>query len=251
MLGGSEPAAPEDGRTPDQSPSVVPAKCAPASVTPWVPRDPCRLLRYKNPVTAALAFGLLLGLSCGLSPGPLMALVLLQSLRHGPREGCKVACVPLLSDLPVILVALVFAAQAAHAQKVLGIISLLGGGFILFLAIGSFQPVPIDEGKAEPPKSLLKGTLVNLLSPHPWLFWLTVGAGTLAEAMKKSWLAATAFLGMFYFALVGSKVLIALMAGRARQFVHGRAYRIVMGLLGLMLAGFAVLLFRQGFQYLR
>ena len=55
-----------------------------------------------------------------------MALVLLQSLRHGPREGCKVACVPLLSDLPVILVALVFAAQAAHAQKVLGIISLLG-----------------------------------------------------------------------------------------------------------------------------
>jgi threonine/homoserine/homoserine lactone efflux protein len=180
-----------------------------------------------------------------------MGLLLLQTLRHGPREGCKIACVPLLSDLPVILVALVFAAQAAHAQKALGILSLLGGTFLLFLAYGSFRPVPVDAAQAEPPKSLLKGTLVNVLNPHPWLFWLTVGAGTLAEAIKKSWLVAAAFLGMFYFALVGSKLLIAIMAGRARQFVHGRVYRIVMRLLGVLLAGFAVLLFRQGLHYLR
>lgn len=202
-------------------------------------------------MTAALASGLLLGLSCGLSPGPLTALVLLQTLRHGPREGCKVACVPLLSDLPVILVALTFAAQAARVHKVLGIVSLMGGGYLLFLAVGSFRPGRADPGTAELPKSLLKGTLINLLSPNPWLFWLTVGAGILAQAMKNSWLAALAFLGMFYFGLVGSKVMIALMAGRSRQFLYGRAYRVVMGLLGIMLAVFAGLLLRLGFQYLR
>ncbi len=202
-------------------------------------------------MTTVLAFGFVLGLSCGLSPGPLMGLLLLQTLRHGAREGCKIACVPLVSDFPVILVALVFAAQAAHAQKVLGILSLLGGGFLLFLAFGSLRPVAVDAGHAEQPKSLLKGTLVNLLNPHPWLFWLTVGAGTLAEAMKKSWLVAAAFLGVFYFALVGSKLLIALMAGRARQFIHGRAYRVVMRVLGVLLAVLAALLFRQGMHYLR
>jgi threonine/homoserine/homoserine lactone efflux protein len=180
-----------------------------------------------------------------------MGLLLLQTLRHGPREGCKIACVPLLSDLPVILLALVFAAQAAQAQRVLGILSLLGGTFLLFLVYGSFRPVPTDAGQAEPPKSLLKGTLVNLLNPHPWLFWLTVGAGTLAECMKRGWLVAGAFLGVFYFALVGSKVMIAIMAGRARQFIQGRAYRIVMGLLGVLLAVFAALLCRQGLYYLR
>ena len=41
----------------------------------------------------AVASGVLLGVSCGLSPGPLMALVLLQSVPHGARQGCKVACV--------------------------------------------------------------------------------------------------------------------------------------------------------------
>jgi threonine/homoserine/homoserine lactone efflux protein len=208
-------------------------------------------LPYNSGVTTALASGLLLGLSCGLSPGPLMALVLLQTLRHGPGEGCKVACVPLLSDLPVILVALAFAAHAAQAQPVLGVLSLVGAGFILFLAIGSFRPRPVDPGQAELPRSLLKGTLVNLLSPHPWLFWMTVGAGTLAEAMKHSGLVAAAFLGMFYLALVGSKVAIAVMAGRSRGFLEGRAYRFVMRLLGSMLVVFAVLLFWHGLQYLR
>jgi threonine/homoserine/homoserine lactone efflux protein len=91
---------------------------------------------------------------------------------------------------------------------------------------------------------------VNLLSPHPWLFWLTVGAGLLAEAMRSSWLAAAGFLGTFYLGLVGSKVLIAILAGRSRGFLEGRTYRIVMGLLGTMLALFAALLFRQGLRHL-
>jgi threonine/homoserine/homoserine lactone efflux protein len=44
----------------------------------------------------ALASGAFLGLACGLAPGPLLALLLAQTLRHGPREGCKVALAPLV-----------------------------------------------------------------------------------------------------------------------------------------------------------
>jgi hypothetical protein len=54
----------------------------------------------------ALATGAFLGLSCGLAPGPLLALLLAQTLRHGPREGCKIALTPLVADAPIILVAL-------------------------------------------------------------------------------------------------------------------------------------------------
>ena len=48
----------------------------------------------------ALASGAFLGLSCGLAPGPLLALLLAQTLRHGPREGCKIALTPLVSLSP-------------------------------------------------------------------------------------------------------------------------------------------------------
>ena len=67
----------------------------------------------------ALSSGILLGLSCGLVPGPLLALVLMQTMQHGAREGCKVALVPLITDAPIILVALVLAGQAARWHNAL------------------------------------------------------------------------------------------------------------------------------------
>jgi threonine/homoserine/homoserine lactone efflux protein len=200
---------------------------------------------------AALASGVFLGLSCGLAPGPLLALVLAQTLRHGPREGCKIALTPLITDAPIIAVALVLAAKLAELRPLLGIVSLAGGAFVLYLAWETFRPVGQDaEGPAEPPRSWFKGILTNLLSPHPWLFWLTVGAAVLAKAIAQSWLAAVAFLFGFYLLLVGSKVLIALMAGRSRELLAGRLYRVVMRVLAVLLGVFAILLFREGFKHL-
>ena len=83
---------------------------------------------------AALASGLLLGLSCGLAPGPLLALVLAQSLRHGAREGCKIALTPLLTDTPIILLTLLLAAKLAELRRLLGMVSIAGGAFVLYLA---------------------------------------------------------------------------------------------------------------------
>lgn len=199
----------------------------------------------------ALAFGAFLGLSAGLAPGPMLALVLAQTLRHGPREGCKVALTPLVTDAPIILLALVLAAKLAELRPLLGAVSIAGGGFVLYLAWDSLRPVRLDAGApAERPGSWLKGIVTNLLNPHPWLFWLTVGAATLAEAMTQSWLAAAAFLCGFYSLLVGSKMLIAVLAGRSRDLLAGRPYHLVMRVLALLLAVFALLLFREGLKHL-
>jgi threonine/homoserine/homoserine lactone efflux protein len=200
---------------------------------------------------AAFASGAILGLSCGLAPGPLLALVLAQTLRHGPREGCKIALTPLVTDAPIILVALVLAAKLAELRPLLGIVSLAGGGFVLYLAWETLAPVrPRAEASAEPPRSWFKGILTNLLSPHPWLFWLTVGATVLAKAIGRSWLAAAAFLFGFYLLLVGSKVFIAVMAGRSRGLLAGRPYQATMRVLAVLLGVFAFLLFREGFRLL-
>ena len=199
----------------------------------------------------ALATGAFLGLSCGLAPGPLLALVVAQTLRHGPREGCKIALTPLVTDAPIIVVALVVAAKLAELRPLLGIVSLAGGAFVLYLAWDSLRPARVDpEAPAEPPRSWFKGILTNLLSPHPWLFWLTVGAAILAKAIAQSWLVAVAFLFGFYLLLVGSKVMVALMAGRSRDLLAGRPYRVVMRVLAVLLGFFALLLFREGLRLL-
>lgn len=94
----------------------------------------------------ALATGVLLGLSCGLAPGPLLALVLVQTLRHGAREGSKIALTPLATDSPIIVVALVVAAKLAEVRPLLGIVSIAGGAFVLYLAWENFKPGASGRG---------------------------------------------------------------------------------------------------------
>ncbi len=203
-------------------------------------------------VITALASGILLGFSAGLSPGPMLALVLSQTLRHGPREGCKIALTPLATDPPIILVTLVLATKLAQLRPLLGIFSIAGGAFVLFLAWESFRPTRQPaEAPAAPPRSWFKGIVTNLLNPHPWVFWLTVGAAILAKTIAQGWLNAAAFLFGFYLLLVGSKVGVALLAGRSRDLLAGRAYRVAMRVLAVLLAIFGLLLFREGLKHLR
>jgi threonine/homoserine/homoserine lactone efflux protein len=198
-----------------------------------------------------LASGAFLGLSCGLAPGPLLALLLAQTLRHGSREGCKIALTPLVTDAPIIVVALVLASKLAELRPLLGVVSIAGGAFVLYLAWDSFRPMRLGaEAPPEPPRSWFKGIFTNLLNPHPWVFWLTVGAAILAKAIAQSWQVAVSFLFGFYLLLVGSKVLVALMAGRSRDLLAGRPNRVAMRVLAVLLGLFAVLLFREGLKHL-
>ena len=64
----------------------------------------------------------------------MLALVLTQTLRHGSREGCKIALTPLVTDAPIILVAIALAAKLSELRPLLGIVSIAGGVFVSYLA---------------------------------------------------------------------------------------------------------------------
>lgn len=60
---------------------------------------------------------------------PLPALLLMQTLRHGACEGCKIALIPLVTDSPIILVALFVASRVAELRPWLSIVSIAGGAW--------------------------------------------------------------------------------------------------------------------------
>ena len=198
-----------------------------------------------------LGMGFILGLSAGLAPGPLFALVISETLQQDIRAGVKVALAPIITDLPIIMLTLFILVKLSGFHKVLGIISCAGGFFLLYLGYQSIRVKGVDLNlQGIRPNSLTKGIIVNALNPHPYLFWFSVGGPTVTKAMSQSMFAPLAFLGSFYALVVGSKIVIALFFGRSRSFLIGNVYIYTMRLLGFALCVLAIILFRDGFKLL-
>ena len=190
--------------------------------------------------------GLSLGLGAGLAPGPLLALVIRTALQDGAAAGVRVAFSPLVTDVPIILVAVLLAASLP--EEVLGVLGIVGGAFVVWLGIEALreEPGPAEAvaGAAAPQRDLLRGALTNALSPHPWVFWLTVGAPILAKGGAADFVL---FLAAFYLLLIGTKVALAMGIGAGRErLMEGRGYALLLRASAVLLLATGVLLAVEG-----
>jgi threonine/homoserine/homoserine lactone efflux protein len=195
--------------------------------------------------------GIVFGLGGGLTPGPLMTLVISETLKHGTKEGLKVAMAPLITDLPVVLLSLFLLSKLSDINLIIGIISLMGAIFLVYLGYESFtfKGIEIDT-KYFKPQSLKKGIIANIFNPAPMLFWISVGAPTVLRGYEVSIMAPVYFVFFMYFCLVGSKLLTATLVGKSRQFLKSRNYRMIIKILGVVLIVFALVFLRDGLALL-
>jgi len=190
--------------------------------------------------------GIILGLYAGFSPGPLLLLVISQTFKHGYLEGIKVAVVPIITDLPIVLVSVGFLSLISGYNLLIGSISIIGGLYVAYLAYGSIKTEGLSDNiDIEEPRSLKKGITVNLLNPSPYLFWITVGGPIIIKAYKTSSISPLFFIIGFYTMLVGSKIILAYMTGKSRNLIRP-VYVYIMRILGLFLALFAFYLIKEG-----
>ena len=192
-----------------------------------------------------LIAAVLLGFSAGLAPGPLMALVVMQTLRHGVGHGIRVALAPLLTDAPIVVLSLTMVACLADFPLALALLSVLGGAVVMGLALEGFRAeLPgVQAGMG----ALGRGVAVNFLNPQPWLFWFGIGGPMLVTANARLGLPApAAFLVIFYGLLVGLKVAMAVLLGRYRGRLGAAWYRRIMRGLSALLALFGIWLIADG-----
>lgn len=194
-----------------------------------------------------LLTGAAFGLAAGLAPGPLQTLAVSETLRHGRWSGIRVGLAPLLSDIPIVTATVLLLDRMSDADSLLGVLAFLGASFLVYLAVENFRAQPVASAAASAaPRSLRKGVLTNLLSPHPYLFWLTVGAPFMLATARDDLGGAAAFVGGFYVALIGCFAGLVLLVGQARARLTERPYLLVVRLLGVVLLVFAALLVREG-----
>ncbi len=192
-----------------------------------------------------LLLGISLGFAAGISPGPLSALVVTTALQRGVAAGVRVAIAPLLTDLPVV--ALSVLAVGAFPDQVLPYLATAGGLFVIFLGVDTYRKshrATFGQPGSDP-RDLRRGFITNILSPHPWLFWLGVGGPLLVSAWDRGAVPAAAFLVGFYGLLVGSKVFLAWGVAYGRGILSLSWYRRVLAASGGLLVVLGVVLIWQ------
>jgi len=198
-----------------------------------------------------LSAGMLLGLAAGVAPGPLLVLVISETLKHNIKAGIKVSIAPLVTDVPIILLSLLILSRLADYKPVLACISILGGLFILYLSYECLKTRGVELNIASVRAGAFKkGVVTNALNPHPYIFYMTVGAPIIFKGINQNFLAVLSFVGTFLLFLVGCKVILAMVVERSREFLKGQIYIWVMRALGALLLFFSMVLFRDGFRLL-
>lgn len=198
-----------------------------------------RMEHALNPlITQAAQFGL----SAGTNFGPLHTLLINVTLAQGWRYGLIIVFLPLLTDIPIIL--LMLFVLSALPPAAIPLLNILGGLAVFAIAYTTFRglqnPAPVTTGasKTVTRDTLLKGMTVNFLNPGPYIYWGTITGPLFLEAMRQSVLTGASFLLAFYGTFLGLMAIFVFIFNRLRD-VDPRLTRalsylslVILGILG-------------------
>ena len=152
-----------------------------------------------------------------------------------------------MTDLPIIVVSIYLLNILSSTTEILGIISLMGGLFLIYIGFKNFNAKIAATGQGTNYATSIKyGILTNILSPHPYLFWITVGAPTFIKASQTDQAAGYYFIGGFYLLFFSSKIGVAILTGFFNNILTGKTYHFMLKLLALAIILFAVVMIYDG-----
>ena len=187
-----------------------------------------------------LIFGITYAFAAAVQPGPFQAFIISQTLSKGWRTTLPASFGPMLSDAPIISLILLILSNVP--DKMVYILQMTGGVFLLYLAYGAYKSwktfdekklVRKDSGK----QTLFKAALVNLLNPNPYIGWSLIMGPMLIEGWRIAPVNGLALVIGFYTTLTICTAGIIISFAAARN-LGPKVSRVSIGISALALAGF-------------
>jgi len=183
--------------------------------------------------------GLGYGLAAAAQPGPFQTYLIAQTLTKGWRRTLPAALAPLISDGPIILLAILVLNRFPEGWQ--NALSIIGGLFVLYLAWDAFKTWQTFEERdpdiEKETGSVFKAAMTNALGPGPYLFWGLVTGPILVNGWRESPVYAVVFLLGFYGTMVLTLAVLIVGFGEARHLGQ-RLNRLLIGISMLALFGF-------------
>ena len=186
--------------------------------------------------------GATLGIVEGIKPGPLLTMVIRETLSGGLRAGLWTAAAPIFTDGPLVIFSLFAAAWIATNPSALLVITLAGAIFLAQMGYECFglEPPNMDEDAPPPTGSFLRGIITNLLNPNVYVFWFLIGGPLMASAADEEILAPIAYAITFLVTIMLTKAAIAYAIHRASGNISATVYRRLLAICGIVMIGFSL-----------
>ena len=193
-------------------------------------------------------FGFFTGVLSGLSPGPLLALAVSETLKGHIKNGILVSISPVFSDIPVLLLSLFIIEEYKNARYFFSFVSFLGAVFLFYLGFKHIKAHPkMIDLEEDIHKAFLKGLTINFLSPYTYLFWFFVGAPFLKNS---SFFESFSFVLFYFLGITCSMLIVVFFTEKVKNFLESGFYVFILKILGFGFLIFGFILLYDSYKYL-
>lgn len=200
-----------------------------------------------------IVYGMTVGVTLAAPIGPINVEIIRRGIRDGFVHGWVLGLGALSAD--TIYAALIVGGLTPLADRPMLRVPLFLAGGVMLAWVGwmsvrtALRGDAVDAGDTVPRRgrSYATGFLMAIFNPMGIVYWLSVGAALVADAVQRVGQVGSPILVMgVMFGIFCWVTFISVLAQISRRFVTGPGMRWVTGISGLIIIGFALWFFWQG-----
>ena len=196
----------------------------------------------------------IVGLSGAVSPGPLLAYDIKESLRIGPWAGPAISLGHSILELGVVALLYFGAATILDSDVAQISISIIGGAVLIFMAATFIRnSAKTSEINTTPNKSyfdkmgpVIGGVIVTVSNPYWSVWWVTVGLAYLIWSQEYGLVGVACFYFGHILADFAWFSLVSIIIASGRKLIVGKIYKIILALCGVGMGGMGIYFFIRG-----
>ncbi len=195
---------------------------------------------------AVFAASFMLALSGAMAPGPVLAVTIRESSRHGAVAGPLVTLGHAVLEIVLLALIVLGVTRFIQAPLFLGITALVGGCLLILMGAAGLLRLPRAAAPATgshehsghcAARAAVAGALASISNPYWLLWWVTVGVAYLGMALRFGKAGLVSFFAGHILADLAWNSTVAWAVSRGRRIFTPRAHRMLMGFCAVFLIG--------------
>lgn len=198
---------------------------------------------------------LLVAFSGAMMPGPLLSVTITESSVRGASAGPLLIVGHSILEMLLLIGLLLGLGPLLENEVFFIVIAFMGGSIMLWMAWGMLKSLPTlvvqaSQNHVKKGSLLITGILMSLANPYWIIWWATIGIGYIVQSQQFG------YLGILFFYLghiTGDFIwysAISFTISQGKRLFTDKVYRILVGVCGSFLVGFAIYLLVTGINKL-